>query len=495
MKLSLWILKEELKEYKSDIKCNDSKTEIEEVRLADNSSFKPGIIYVGTSDHFFHDNKNDVICFHKKDYLRLYTDDIFTVMNRILSVFGHFARWADQCLSLISSGCTLSELLTLGEYIFMNPIYIVDASQFLIARSTINDNISYPDSWSNLMENRTLPEEKLKQFNITYQDTFTQTGVFYLPQNYFPTSSYCKHIFIDGERFATVVLAEQKPLPEKSTRHLLELFTPFIERWIQNNLAEDSSYNTTSHFARYLDGNSEALPVLQRRLSLFGWEEDCNKLIAVASVISEQFHFDAHLSRILTSEAEGVYAFPYKKKIVLLCNMDLIDREAFFEQFKHILKTNNYYAAVSFPFYKASVILKAFNQACLALADGRPDSGMIYDCKHIAMKYISGLFNLNDNAELLHPVVQLIKEYDKAHNSNYYMTLFTFLKNERNHRLTAEKLFIHRNTLFLRLNNIKSLWNLDLDDPDERFYLLFSFYQMEYSNHDHRLSRWFVLRL
>ena len=483
MKLSLWILKEALLEYEPEIKCVNAKIDIEEIRLADAAAgFESGILYVGCSDQFFHNGKRNIACFHKTDYLILHTDQLFSVLNQLLSVFAWYARWAEKCQEMISNGCSLPELLTMGEHIFKNPLHIVDASQFLIASSSSANNLSYPGNWANYLENRTAPLDQLKQFNKAYPDTFQRIGVFHLPDEYFPTSSYCKHIFINNERFATVILVEQTPLPEESTSHLLEVFVPILKQWIESNLAADSAYNLTSHFARSLDGSPDAIPSLARRLSLFGWEEECPKQIYVASIISEQFHFDAHLSRLLTSEASGVYAIPYQKKLVLLCNLSLISDEGTFRS--HLEKTfysHNYYAACSFPFTELKSIPQAFQQAQLALAQGTPESGRIFECKQIAMKYISSIVCKYSNINLLHPILKQIETYDSANRTDYYRTLFCYLKNERNHQRTSEELFIHRNTLFLRLNKKTTLWPLDLESPEERFYLLYSFYQQEYA--------------
>lgn len=83
------------------------------------------------------------------------------------------------------------------------------------------------------------------------------------------------------------------------------------------------------------------------------------------------------------------------------------------------------------------------------------------------------------------PALTAIKEHDRQYKTEYYRTLFCFLRNERRHRPTAEELFIHRNTLFQRLERLQALWPLDLDDNEERFYLLFSFYQDQYAKPAH----------
>jgi DNA-binding PucR family transcriptional regulator len=60
-------------------------------------------------------------------------------------------------------------------------------------------------------------------------------------------------------------------------------------------------------------------------------------------------------------------------------------------------------------------------------------------------------------------------------NSELYLTLKTFFELKYNGSHAAEKLCIHRTTFFYRLKKIKQLTNINLDDFQERSYLMFSF--------------------
>ena len=60
-----------------------------------------------------------------------------------------------------------------------------------------------------------------------------------------------------------------------------------------------------------------------------------------------------------------------------------------------------------------------------------------------------------------------------------YKTLKAYLRNERNAVHTAKELFIHRSTLFYRLDRIKELIHIDLDDPSTRLYVNISYRILE----------------
>jgi DNA-binding PucR family transcriptional regulator len=73
----------------------------------------------------------------------------------------------------------------------------------------------------------------------------------------------------------------------------------------------------------------------------------------------------------------------------------------------------------------------------------------------------------------------ILKKYDQENNTKLYQTLKTYLELERNVLQSAKALFIHRSTLFYRVERIEKLADLHLDDPKERLVLQLSFYILE----------------
>ena len=69
---------------------------------------------------------------------------------------------------------------------------------------------------------------------------------------------------------------------------------------------------------------------------------------------------------------------------------------------------------------------------------------------------------------------EVLRAYDKAHNTNYCRTLLGYLQFERNAVSTAKALYLHRNTLRNHLNKIEEIIDVNLDDSNLRFYLMVS---------------------
>lgn len=61
-------------------------------------------------------------------------------------------------------------------------------------------------------------------------------------------------------------------------------------------------------------------------------------------------------------------------------------------------------------------------------------------------------------------LAESISRHDEEVGSDYFRTLEYFLDNTLNLKKTADKLFIHRNTLTQRINKIQEIWKMDLED-------------------------------
>lgn len=81
---------------------------------------------------------------------------------------------------------------------------------------------------------------------------------------------------------------------------------------------------------------------------------------------------------------------------------------------------------------------------------------------------------------LISPAVIELYRYDKAHNTDLLKTLFSYLLSGRNVSETASVLYMHRNTVFNKLNKIHSIIGLPLEDGNMQFKLLMSCFVVTY---------------
>ena len=159
------------------------------------------------------------------------------------------------------------------------------------------------------------------------------------------------------------------------------------------------------------------------------------------------------------------------------------ERYAFYQQLMLFLRETVFRAGASSAFADISQLPDAFDQAKAALWTGnkRDPSYWFYRFDDYRLDYMIDLMRGNSvgGELLLHPSIKLLKEYDKAHESQLSETLRVFIEKRQNVTQAAEALFVHRTTLFRRLNQIRELTGISFEDPKEMLSLQLSFYLNE----------------
>ncbi len=81
---------------------------------------------------------------------------------------------------------------------------------------------------------------------------------------------------------------------------------------------------------------------------------------------------------------------------------------------------------------------------------------------------------------LCSPAYVTVRDYDARHNTNLNSVLFSYIRNNKNLEKTARDCFMHRNTVKNKLELIKSITNIDLDDPESFMSLTISHFMIDY---------------
>jgi DNA-binding PucR family transcriptional regulator len=76
---------------------------------------------------------------------------------------------------------------------------------------------------------------------------------------------------------------------------------------------------------------------------------------------------------------------------------------------------------------------------------------------------------------LISPDIFRLEEAETRYSFSLVETLQVYLECNCNLNRTAERLYLHKNTLLYRLNHIRSILRCDLQDADARLLLMLSF--------------------
>ena len=81
----------------------------------------------------------------------------------------------------------------------------------------------------------------------------------------------------------------------------------------------------------------------------------------------------------------------------------------------------------------------------------------------------------NDLSLFCSPIIYRIEEYDQENKTQLKESLEAFLESSRNIQKAADKLHVHKNTLYYRLKRLEELFELNLNDENLCFTLQFSY--------------------
>jgi hypothetical protein len=84
---------------------------------------------------------------------------------------------------------------------------------------------------------------------------------------------------------------------------------------------------------------------------------------------------------------------------------------------------------------------------------------------------IRSKYNMED---FLHPIINTLSQYDEKNHTNFLETLEVYLANKNDPDLAANKLYIHRSTLFYRVKKIREITGYNLEGMAETADIYFS---------------------
>jgi hypothetical protein len=128
-------------------------------------------------------------------------------------------------------------------------------------------------------------------------------------------------------------------------------------------------------------------------------------------------------------------------------------------------------------------IKTAYIQSKVALTEGlkkNPHQTHHFFADCYATHLVHSLSDTTSLKSICHPKIQQLRLYDEKNNTDLIYNLTTYLQNGRNIQHTADKLFIHRNTLTYRLEKIEKILELPLDDEKNFLHLYFSCILVDY---------------
>jgi purine catabolism regulator len=173
---------------------------------------------------------------------------------------------------------------------------------------------------------------------------------------------------------------------------------------------------------------------------------------------------------------------PHEDRLAALCSAGDVALLARLE--KHAQHTHNSLAEGDPPLPVAAGIgrpgaglaglRQSFAQAreALALVESLFDGDRVLSFGELTLYHLLGRLQTCEELEAFYgQTLAALVDYDQGHDTQLVDTLEAFFAQHGNVSQTAERLFLHRNSLLYRMERIADITGLDLNDTDDRFSL------------------------
>lgn len=175
---------------------------------------------------------------------------------------------------------------------------------------------------------------------------------------------------------------------------------------------------------------------------------------------------------------ESFLPLVYQEQLILLAYApDEAGFDTLTVKLSHFFASHKFRCGVSNHFRSMGDLRGYYKQAAAAL-DTAPEDGL-YFYRDIMLERMLSHIPREQVPFLISPDIFRLQEAAPEYSFSLIDTLKTYLECNCNLIRTAERLFLHKNTLLYRLNHIKNIIRCDLNDADERLLLTLSFRLLE----------------
>ena len=410
------------------------------------------------------------------------------LFHLLLEIMETFINQEQQLYDAIYKRHNLQDLVELCSKYFGNAAYIVDSTFKVLAidRRPMLADISA--IWKNLLKNGYLSYDiihalrksrELKQMESSQQAVLFKSKYF---NNAFINYNIIKQGKILGHFFVVSYFRNITAGDLAYVNHLAPLLADAMETDPSYLASRGRDYeNFLSHM---LSGTMRDPDQIRRQLNALHWEYEGQYLVFVMQPDTDDNLTIATLGRQLEGIQSGKPILFEGFLTAIFPVADTNAMELILQKLRRFLKETGNAGAISDLFDGFYRTATYYSQARLTLSLSSRQLGCLYTYGEYAiihlMKTADASLNLN---MLCEKGVFRLRDYDLLHQTEYFGTLKIFLQNERNIGLTAELLHIHRNTLLYRIERIRQMTGMDLEDYRIRQRILLSFAAIEYLEH------------
>lgn len=479
MRINMSILADWLSQYNIQRDIKQGTNSILGLRffMGDLPSIEKDFIYVGKAEDAFADMKlnGSVLLLNGYDMVFVHGESMETVINSLFACMDYYNAWEINLKEMALQPNCLQNIVNTCSELFQAHVSLLDMKGKVLAlgqpkETPIDDYIAQSISETSAVPQSILYAPFYDENNNLTRDMKEQPALYHSDLGWRIIGTYLR---IDEERTGAMIIYECKKTLTQGDCAIVQQIIPVLCSAIQ--MGEYPGIQSTSLlFQELLKGgkNQDVISTLTERLVMNGKKHPWVLFLFRCMGNGYQIGI-GRLYELLQGITYSGIITVYEGEVVLLISE--FDTEEFLSEVRKTVILSQFIVGISLPFSDLAEMAFAYRQAAFA-AEYCTETGVRF-ARELAFSYLIQCMKENTRElSLHHPSKVILKSYDSEKGSELYKTLIVYLENERNMTNTAKALFIHRNTLTARIDRIKQLLGSDLDDPQERIYILLSEY-------------------
>jgi len=405
----------------------------------------------------------------------------YQLINDIQEIFDTMNRWQQQLGIISGSGHDYQKLTDCCDALIEEPFSLIDKDFYYIAYSKeMSEKLGYV---SERVENGRLSMKFASQLMSTpgFENLEKEQDVFDFEDDYHFIG---KNIFFEGRYTGRLVMMHNDDAwTDGYHRYILKVFSEFVTHMYQR---EGSFYiNEIRQMKMHLiikgvlEGENVTDNLWVQALEEKGWHEGDAYTVMVLDTTyrHEKRLYAGYLGPQIENMWHFTAAVAWSGKVAVLINKSS-ESKNFVQQFPCFIRDNLLTAGISRQFLSYKKIKTAFLQAQTAMKYGRIKAPHLwyYFFDDYGADYLMKQCTLSMDAEsVCHPALLWLMDYDKAHGTQMYASLYAYIKCRFNMAAAAGEMYVHRTTFIKRMEKILKMTGICLDDWKTVMYLMLSY--------------------
>ncbi len=393
-------------------------------------------------------------------------------------IFIRMAEWERDIYRVLAANESPQKIIDVTAELVGSPMYIADTSFKMIARwgdelGEANPTWRYQVKYSYLPYNVTESLIETGDLELLYKKkkAWIVSGMQAFPSLPFVSKSIQR----DGEHYGNFFIIEfYRHLDDCDVEIADKLGDMLSLSMIGNKNYLEASSMYHSHFLEeIIEGTVEDDQIVRDQLKALGWRPEGEYFLAMFNTSEDDVAICNHLMMMITTNLES-QCLIYKGFVLAVINYEKSGFGKCLEQLDGLQHDFNRSVGVSEIYGNFFDTATYYEQAAFALSI-RPTEGkskrIMYTCN-----FAIDLVKRIKRKVPKYYAVQRLKHYDDQHGTELCDTLLTWLANDRNTAATADKMFLHRNTLMNRIKRIEEVMDVDLNDMNVRLRVVLALY-------------------